>query len=481
MRSIRNEGILAENRVQSQRDNPQYQTTKSCSGRVCKCPVCNAFVSRTNFYRHRQVCDADAAIVSKPVDINFQGQNSNFKAVVLDGMRTDDVGKVCQSEKYLITIGERLWQKERSKVDKTQETKKSVRATMRLLARLYLECKSEEAAFQFRDLFDRYKFGTLRQGIESITSNPNKEEIKYGLKESIYYALTSGAEILQANYLEQLGGDEAAREIESFLRVLKANQHLVFGDAKYHINKARQEKLRLPSRTPDEADLQVLRDYNMDVIQRFDNFDSYDIVGKSDFVSLRNNMNCRLTLFNARRGGEPSRLTIRDWEERGKWFSRKQIEQMSGIESYYFKELSVVFHPGKGNHLISTFIPKDCRKAMDILCCSENRASAGVHPDNKFIFANTENSLDHATGWTATNSVLEASGIKSSINATVNRCRISTEYAALDLPEEDRESFYTHMGHSKDINKGSYQRLLPLLALTKVGAHLRRFDQGKSL
>ena len=85
----------------------------------------------------------------------------------------------------------------------------------------------------------------------------------------------------------------------------------------------------------------------------------------------------------------------------------------------------------------------------------------------------------HVLGWSATKFMCDLAGIKdASINATVNRARISTLYAALEVPECDREYFYTHMGHTKAVNKGTYQRPLPLLAIEKVGKHLIQFDQG---
>merc|ERR1712102_89270 len=34
-----------------------------------------------------------------------------------------------------------------------------------------------------------------------------------------------------------------------------------------------------------------------------------------DFVKMRNLIVSRLTMFNARRGGEPARLTLQEWEE----------------------------------------------------------------------------------------------------------------------------------------------------------------------
>ena len=64
------------------------------------------------------------------------------------------------------------------------------------------------------------------------------------------------------------------------------------------------------------------------------------------------------------------------------------------------------------------------------------------------------------------------------INATNQRCRVSTIYASLDLSEEERGYFYKHMGHSEAVNAGTYQRPLPVMEVLKVGRHLKEIDQG---
>ena len=45
-------------------------------------------------------------------------------------------------------------------------------------------------------------------------------------------------------------------------------------------------------------------------------------------------------------------------------------------------------------------------------------------------------------------------------------------FASMDVPEKDRELFYTHMGHSKDINKNVYQSPLSIMGLTMLGPKL---------
>ncbi|CAG2213125.1 unnamed protein product [Mytilus edulis] len=65
------------------------------------------------------------------------------------------------------------------------------------------------------------------------------------------------------------------------------------------------------------------------------------------------------------------------------------------------------------------------------------------------------------------------------INATLIRHFTSTEMAAKDIPENERQYFYTHMGHSEEMNKQTYQAPLAVMEIVKVGKHLKDIDNGE--
>ena len=67
----------------------------------------------------------------------------------------------------------------------------------------------------------------------------------------------------------------------------------------------------------------------------------------------------------------------------------------------------------------------------------------------------------------------------SDIVATKNCHRISTLFAGLDVPQKDRELFYSHMGHSEDINRNVYQAPLAIQEITSMGKQLMQIDEGK--
>ena len=79
------------------------------------------------------------------------------------------------------------------------------------------------------------------------------------------------------------------------------------------------------------------------------------------------------------------------------------MDDLSPTEKTLFKEMSITYFPGKGNHLVSCFLPHECQEVLDVLVDTELRKDMGIDGENKFVFANTEESVHHFEGWAATN------------------------------------------------------------------------------
>ena len=52
-------------------------------------------------------------------------------------------------------------------------------------------------------------------------------------------------------------------------------------------------------------------------------------------------------------------------------------------------------------------------------------------------------------------------------------------YANLKMPEKDREVFYSHMGHSSEVNKNVYQCPPAFSKLQQVGSFLAQVDDNR--
>lgn len=164
--------------------------------------------------------------------------------------------------------------------------------------------------------------------------------------------------------------------------------------------------------------------------------------------------------------------------------SRKQ--DLDEVEKLLVDALEITFMTGKGNnHLVPLIFPPDTVKAIKILTDETVRSQVEVAPHNRYVFPSLGNSENHVSGWHAVHKMSDVikeqlENVKA-LTATSNRHRVSTLFAMLDLPRQDREWFYKHMGHSEAINQCRYQAPPAIMELTKVAKHLVDMDGKYSL
>jgi len=202
----------------------------------------------------------------------------------------------------------------------------------------------------------------------------------------------------------------------------------------------------------------------------------------SNFTQLRDALCARLTLFNARRGNEATRMTVKHWHDaiQKRWIKKNYLHELDELERKLTETHLITYIRGKGNKDVPVIIPTDCIEGMKALADMQRRQEAGV-AHNKYLFACTHQSENHVEGWHCIGQMSREANLPdpSLLNATNQRHRISTMYAALDLTPSERELFYAHMGHSGDMNKDRYQHPLAVKSLVNVGRHLNKFDRSK--
>ena len=179
------------------------------------------------------------------------------------------------------------------------------------------------------------------------------------------------------------------------------------------------------------------------------------LLNKADFVELRNLLCSRVSLFNGRRGGEPARTKIEQFLNRDKCVRKDDFDKLSEEDRLFVNQNSIMVLVGKGNKLVTCIMPPECIKGIEIFCDETNRNLAGILPENQYIFASTNRfTMCHIDGWKATSAVCAQAGITiAQINVTNQRGRLSTIYAGQELPPQERELFYQHLGHTKEVNK----------------------------
>jgi hypothetical protein len=263
--------------------------------------------------------------------------------------------------------------------------------------------------------------------------------------------------------------------------ILKCNWPYLFANAHRNLLKRREINLRRPSEMPLEEDLAKTKIFVEGEIKELLE-DKFFLFGTSEFNRLRAAVVSRVTLFNARRGGEPSKLTVKEWldADSGVWLPEAIVEKISDpLEQYLAGKYKLAYQQGKGGKcLVPLLIPLDVIPAIKKLI--ECRPDVGVPEENPWLFPYTGGSLDHCRGWDAIQEVTAKASLAKPrlIIATKMRHRCSTSYALLDVTPAEKEAFLSHMGHTAEVNKNIYQNPPGYLEVCKVGRFLEALETG---
>ena len=146
---------------------------------------------------------------------------------------------------------------------------------------------------------------------------------------------------------------------------------------------------------------------------------------------------------------------LSEWHdaETGAWMDNTLVNTMQdSADRSLLANDKIAYQGGKGNnHLVSIVIPQDTVVAIKVLATMlAVRESAGILPCNKYMFPYSQMSQDHVTGSHAISRVVTRAGLShpDTFTTTTMRHKTSTMYAQLNLPVQDRDLFYKHMGHS---------------------------------
>lgn len=486
---IRREGIIEYNREEAKKDNPSYQGERKRSKytELLACSNCSAFISRRFFANHKKNCSKqnDAPAFGVPLYLDQFTKNKklsqNFIENVLSKMRNDELGTIVRGDDHIVYLGNKFFKLNEHKGDKLPGVCRKVRSEMRSLASLYSSFKDSESCHQIHhnllDIFQRENFDVLCEAIDDVTYDED-QMLKPGARVNLYYLLLKSIKSMRDRmFLEK--NDVCYAELNAFYTYFKSNEETV-RSARYSLANTKLKKTRRPSHLPLDEDIIQIHQHILSEIKRIDH--NFEYWCPSSFIELRNIVMTRLTLLNGRRGGEVARLLVKDWmdAEQDGWIDQEKLKALPAGEQILAKAMKIVYITGKGNHhLVSLLVPNDTVSALNWLADSNVRKLSNVQEANMFVFASTQKSRENFSGWHALKNVCgNINGLKrpERINATNNRHRVSTIYAGLDIPEKDRELFYTHMGHSKDVNHNVYQCPLSLMGLTRLGPKLMEMN-----
>ena len=223
--------------------------------------------------RHQLVCPAGSSNLMLPMvpvheAVAAENQPDQFKSL-LNTLQLDEIGQYLKTDPIILMIGLRSFAALKRKKDKITETRKSVRARMRLVARLYLVYRdlygkqsNTSIANPLGNVADMYRRETITilgaaidqlcdKGGETGQNSKSITDQKSGLKINILNVLKLSGKFLIGHFLIK-NQESRSKDVTNFLQVLDLLKNELFGDAYYELNYRKNVATKKPSTLPSE-------------------------------------------------------------------------------------------------------------------------------------------------------------------------------------------------------------------------------------
>ncbi|XP_047123340.1 uncharacterized protein LOC124806446 isoform X3 [Hydra vulgaris] len=445
------------------------------------------------FFRARKLCEHVSKCFRRGSDnkeISYikasrilVGQSSltdNAKIVhehILTTMKHDKLHLVIRNDKLLLTYGAvEVGKKER---DRYHDVGYALRVLAKLLLQYRKQFNAEDASA--KDLVNTKNYDNIVSSMKVCADYCGPRKIgNPHLVLRIGYSLKTLAIIVKLEYLK-LGLQDMVENIRNFLELLESDYSIFLNNARsvYDLRKA-----NAPDMLPEESDIKVLRNYCVSEISKYLN---NTILTSNEYIHLCKLTYVRILTFNARRGGEPGKLTLADWDmvEKGRWKRQTDIDALDDpIEKKLAERFKLCYIEGKKKRsgssvkaLVPIIFTEEVVGAIRLLISS--RQNANISQKNNYVFARGAGCFK-LRGWDALQSLTKKLNLLKPKLITPTRTRkyLATILQLLDMNNAELLWLTNHMGHTKDVHQNWYRREDSTIELTKVAKVLLAMDNG---
>nr|XP_023028017.1 uncharacterized protein LOC111516064 [Leptinotarsa decemlineata] len=361
-----------------------------------------------------------------------------------------------------------------------------IRQTMRQLGRLLLQMKScDKKISSLSEALRPVFFDNLLKAVKCLCSSSFNDQIvqKYGIPSlalKIGHSLRKCAQIVRSEALRK-GDLNTDRETKGFMDIMDLEwRHKISSIA---LKTLHERKINCTEMLPITSDILKLNHY-LDVVIETCLLNFYSEVDISQhWHKLSSAVLCRIILFNKRRSGEASRMTLEQYACRPDWKEQCTTElkdSLTSLEKTLANRLVVVEVHGKSrkNFKVPILLTPELKKAVDTLI--KTRHLANVYSKNVYVFPRSGTSLTNLRGHDCLKQFSIAADLQSPelITSTKLRKYVATVVQVFDLKESESDWLARHLGHDIRIHRDFYRLHESAVELTKVSRILLAVDSG---
>lgn len=447
------------------------------------CPHCFGFFQPKFLYRHAKFCPATVLSEDSKVGQGILKSSRSLLATaitdvakhqtvikeVISKMNQDTYTLKIKTDQLLLAYGSVMFEKDGSK--RRNEIAYKLKSVAKVLE-VFQELSENEHSTAF-DLIDPKNWDTLVESAKTLTRYNGTEIGIPSLFLKIGYSLQHMARVARAIGIKR-ENDALKKKCQGFLDLYESEWSVYTTRVRIQFDDKRG---KTPQELPLAADIKSLKNFCQEEIKKF--LEKGD-ASKVEWRWFAEVTLCRITTFNARRGGEPSALTLDEWTdaENDKWKRAESLSLLSEAEKQLANRLKVLYILGKRRRQVPILFTEETIAAIRLLIAT--RSKADISEDNKYVFARQQESTNHISGWEAVRSVASKASLSKPqlITSTRIRKELATTLQLLDMKESELTWVTNHLGHSVNVHKQWYRQEESTMELTKVARVLMAKDDG---
>ena len=470
----------------------QFGNTENMNDFV-PCTFCYGFFHARTLYKHSRNCFKRPRQTNRTVSksgnllrssralLDTAVTDDSFREIqgVLAKMQRNELHLIIRNDQSFLLYGTIMLQK------KEKERFSDIRYSLRCLARLLVEFRrnSGKESARGNELVLPENYDLILNAAKVLSGYQGPRCIKTpSLFLKIGFCLKNLAEYCRCVALKT-SDQNTVDLIRNFVELYESDWQIYATNARATYENRKANK---PEELPLESDVKLFRTFILTEINRIMKNISSGALVLQELKDLSKYTLARIMSFNARRGGEVSKLKLIHWEgvEDKRWKRKTDIEALDDVEKKLAERLEVCYIEGKKKKgsksaLVPILFTDETVKAIRVLI--QHRDFLGVESSNEYVFASGELFL---RGWDTLQAITKRiANLEKPQLITPTRTRkfLATLLQLMDMNDAELTWLTNHFGHCKNTHFQWYRKEDATIELTKVAKVLVAVDNGKSV
>ena len=355
------------------------------------CPMCLLYLVKDDLWRHKCPLATGgkkpSARDAKLLLPNAEGSDNEILTSIIATLRSDRIGRIIKSDQLILDVGRKLMSRHGHDRDRHSVLRENLRRLARLLE--VLRCETDEINAGLKDFITPSKFCAVFNAVKCIAGYEEKTNTfkTPSLALKLGHSLKKCSTILHGQALERSDQD-AVKNAVNFEKLMEVNWGELNAPAHRTLNESHKNKPKLLPLTEDVMRMsEFLKKRGQECLTALQKAtrEGFGSDAKACWMSLNEISLAYIILFNRRRVGEVSKMTVTRFEERAPPGGHPNIDAcLTDVEKVLCQSFFRIEISGKRGRTVPVLLGKDVETWIKTLLLF--RKGAGVNPENKYLF-----------------------------------------------------------------------------------------------